>query len=180
MLQMVASAMIILFLFTAIIAVNFAFADDLQSTNFKILAPTIDVGLGAATSSNFTLIGSLGELSTGLSSSSDFQAKAGFLFFPGPIAPAPAPSPGSVGGPVPSGGIIPIFPTKLFLPLFVKSLSLICQKSDFNKDGAVSLVDISILLANWESAFHNPITDLNNDDKVDIIDLSIMLFCFSG
>jgi len=53
--------------------------------------------------------------------------------------------------------------------------------ADINCDGAVDLVDFSILLFFWESADPvNPRADINSDGIVDIIDFSIMMFYWTG
>lgn len=48
-------------------------------------------------------------------------------------------------------------------------------RADFNNDGTVDLIDLSILLYNWGIP-KNAQTDLNNDGTVDLIDFSILLF----
>jgi hypothetical protein len=53
--------------------------------------------------------------------------------------------------------------------------------ADINCDGAVDLVDFSILLFYWESTNpDNPRADINSDGPVDIIDFSIMMFYWTG
>jgi len=53
--------------------------------------------------------------------------------------------------------------------------------ADINCDGAVDLIDFSILLFYWESTDPaNPRADINTDGIVDIIDFSIMMFYWSG
>jgi hypothetical protein len=50
--------------------------------------------------------------------------------------------------------------------------------SDLNRDGNVSGVDFSILLAFWKTSppFNNPAVDMNKDGKVDSVDFSILLY----
>jgi hypothetical protein len=53
--------------------------------------------------------------------------------------------------------------------------------ADINCDGAVNLVDFSILLFYWESSNPaNPRADINTDGIVNIIDFSIMMFYWTG
>jgi hypothetical protein len=51
-------------------------------------------------------------------------------------------------------------------------------QGDLNGDGRVNILDLSILLSNWNRTtgnLTNPKADLNGDGKVDILDLSILL-----
>jgi len=53
--------------------------------------------------------------------------------------------------------------------------------ADINCDGAVDLIDFSILLFFWESTNpDNPRADINADGIVNIIDFSIMMFYWTG
>jgi hypothetical protein len=49
---------------------------------------------------------------------------------------------------------------------------------DLNCDGAVNLVDFSILLFNWNSSAE--VADINSDGTVSLPDFSIMLFYWTG
>lgn len=51
------------------------------------------------------------------------------------------------------------------------------KTADLNNDTKIDILDLSILLTNWDPSATKPKTlaDLNNDDKVDIIDMSILL-----
>jgi hypothetical protein len=47
------------------------------------------------------------------------------------------------------------------------------RRGDLNQDGTVDVVDLSIMLSDWESS--DPVSDINGDGTVDVVDLSIML-----
>lgn len=47
-------------------------------------------------------------------------------------------------------------------------------KGDFNNDGRVNVIDLGILLSDWNSAT-KPSADINQDGRVNVIDLGIML-----
>ena len=46
--------------------------------------------------------------------------------------------------------------------------------SDLNNDGKVNVLDLSVILANWNLTGVN-VADLNNDQKVNVLDLSVVL-----
>ena len=74
-------------------------ATDYTSTNFILRDPVITVEGGKATSTSFELLSSTGQTIIGENTSSNFIHRAGFLYFPAPVAEVtPTPSP------VPSGG----------------------------------------------------------------------------
>jgi hypothetical protein len=52
------------------------------------------------------------------------------------------------------------------------------KPGDLNSDGSVDIVDLSILLSNWETS--SSVADINGDGIVDIIDLSILLSNWDG
>ncbi len=54
-----------------------------------------------------------------------------------------------------------------------------CQIADFNCDGKVDLVDLSILMYNW-GVPKNKATDMSRDGKVDLIDLNILYYHWTG
>ncbi len=54
----------------------------------------------------------------------------------------------------------------------------VIREGDVNKDGKVSLTDVSLMLkciAKWDVEIDNRISDINNDGKINISDASIML-----
>lgn len=53
-----------------------------------------------------------------------------------------------------------------------------CLKADLNKDGAVDLIDFSILLHWWKT--DNSCADQNQDGIVDLQDFSIMMYYWTG
>jgi len=60
--------------------------------------------------------------------------------------------------------------------------SYVCDsKGDFNRDGRVNLIDLSIVLYSWgRTTLPNSCVDLNNDKRVNISDLSILLYWWTG
>ena len=151
-------------------------ATEFTSPSFKILDPVIDTGGTAnSTSSSFQQLGSIGEISVGRSTSSSFELRAGFLFFPAPSGEVATPvdTSISVSG---SGGIIP--------PGILRRLLRRPFCADINGDGLVGLTDVSVMFFAWHPAEralaglilkdHRP--DCNDDNLVDIVDLSIVLF----
>ncbi len=59
--------------------------------------------------------------------------------------------------------------------------AMVCQGADLNFDGAVDIIDFSILLYFWgQSSPANPCVDINFDGAVDIIDFSIMMYHWTG
>lgn len=93
-----------------------------------------------------------------------------------PPPPSPSPSPPPSGGSGGGGGLA--YPTHLPLPLEEKNHAI--GVADFNGDGRVDIVDLSIMLYYFgENTKTNPAAtkfDLNGDGKVDIIDISILLY----
>ncbi|MGC9968942.1 MAG: hypothetical protein ABSC29_04425 [Minisyncoccia bacterium] len=68
------------------------FAVVASSNNFTVDTDVIDVGGVHATSTNFNLNTSIGQPGTGISSSTSFVVKGGFLYFPGTSTRPSAPS----------------------------------------------------------------------------------------
>jgi hypothetical protein len=54
----------------------------------------------------------------------------------------------------------------------------IILQGDLNSDGSVGIVDLSILLSNWQTA--NGTADINGSGNVDILDLSVLLSAWTG
>jgi len=162
-------------------------ATEFTSPSFKVLDPVLDIFGGESQSTSFIQLQAGGQLSIGISTSSSFILKSGFLYFPGPPTPAPSPSvsPAPIGG-VGLGGarLFPASPPpRRPTPRFV----------DLNGDGRINLIDVSILLYWWAKnvtpqalaaiglpAFDFPSPDINADLRVDIVDLSIILFYWTG
>ncbi|RJQ14832.1 hypothetical protein C4553_00020 [Candidatus Parcubacteria bacterium] len=152
-------------------------ATEYTSPSFKILDPVLDTGgtQNSTSSSGILQLGSVGEVSIGRSNSSNFELRAGFLFFPSLVVATPSATTTIVVGPG-SGGRVPpgILKKQLRRPSCV----------DLNDDGDVGLADASIQFFNWlpsEKAragfkLKDKRPDCNNDNLVNIIDLSIMLF----
>lgn len=57
----------------------------------------------------------------------------------------------------------------------------VCPGPDLNEDGAVDIVDLSIMLFYWrEQNPKNPCVDLNADGVVDMADLSLLMYAWTG
>ena len=158
---------------------------DLASSSHYQIQQVITSGGSRATSTSFQGVSSFGQPATGISSSTSFLLKGGFLYFgaqpspspspsPGPSpSPSPTPSPGSGGGGGGTGYIEQII-KKLFPPRIGCSV-------DFNGDGRVELVDLSILLFYYgDSGASAGCTDLNGNGVVDFPDVSILMYYWTG
>ncbi len=68
-----------------------------------------------------------------------------------------------------------------YFGVFGQTQKLDCKtvKADLNCDGRVNLVDLSILLYNWDIP-KNIKADLNNDTRVNLVDFSILLFYWTN
>jgi hypothetical protein len=67
---------------------------------------------------------------------------------------------------------------KLALDPYFNDLKFSATKTgDLNNDNKVDVLDLSILLSNWDPTASKPksIADINNDNKVDVLDLSALL-----
>lgn len=161
---------------TGLLVPAVSFADIVSSTNFKVNTPVLKLGSGFSTSSSFRLWSAIGEGAIGLSTTTGFNIKAGFLYVPGSISVAttteeaePAPTTVTVitggGG---GGGYI-------LLPRARALKGLL--RADFNNDGLVDIADLSILLYHYgrRGAGIDPF-DFNKDGVVDILDISILLY----
>lgn len=163
-----------------------ALAITYSSANFQVTDPVVDVSGGRKTSSNFILIEATGQHATGISNSSSYALKSGFLYFTDPQAQ-------SGGGGSSGGGSIDNVPYHIlpFIrplvpyipPEVIESIvsHLPCPagfpKEDVNCDGTVGLVDFSIFLylqgSDQRNRTANP-ADFNQDGFVDVQDLSIL------
>ncbi len=163
-------------------------ADFASSTNFQIERGIIDLGGTQATSSGFNLRTSIGAPGLGISSSTTFTIRGGFLnFFVPTPAPAPAPAPSPSPSPAPSpggggggggGGTGYLFPSKP-IPL-IPYLPSGCSV-DLNKDNHVDIVDLSIMLFYYgASGTSLGCFDLNGNGVVDFPDISIIMYYWTG
>lgn len=165
------TALLLLFLTSALLGVPFASAEEFTSTDFKILDHPELVPAGYSTSAGFQLIGTIGEVAIGTSTASGFQVCAGSLCFEEVSAaatPTPTPGPSLIGG-----GNAPRAPFDIFIPT---SCSL---AGDLDCDGHIDLRDLSMFLYFTPQPTPNP-ADLNNDARVDLYDFSRLLARWTG
>ena len=167
--------------FMAIFMPYIALATEYTSDSFKVVDPVIDYGgIINSSSDSFKLTGVLGQAAVGTSSSSSFQAKAGFIFFSAATS-TPASTPAAAIAAAGSNysmylkslieGILPFLPPKEFKPCDIAF--------DLNCDGSVGLKDFSIFLAVQNRPMPNP-ADFNKDNKIDFKDLSVLLSGWTG
>lgn len=158
-------------------------ATTFDSTSFKVLDPIIHIFGGLSTSSGFRQYEAGSQPAIGISTSSSFILKGGFLYFPGVPTPSPTPTVSPTLPPAGGGGGLGGPP--LAIP------RVFPREIDFNKDGRVDLVDASIMLHWWEKriaarevaavlALNQFPPDPNGDSFVNIFDLSILLFYWTG
>ncbi|MEK7630080.1 MAG: dockerin type I domain-containing protein [Patescibacteria group bacterium] len=145
----------------------FVRATDFTSPGFIIRDPVIKLGAGFSTSSGFQLWSSIGQEVIGISSGTTFILQSGFLYFPLPTTTTAQP----VNLPPPSaGGGLP--------PSLLKKIVL---SSDFNNDGHVDLIDLSIILYFYgQNGRKIARYDLNGDGTVNFIDVSILFYYWTG
>ncbi len=74
---------------------NISFAQEFNSTNFKVLDPVITSGGGHSSSTNYQLDSSIGQIGIGTSSAISFNLNAGFLTFPYVTTPVISATPGN-------------------------------------------------------------------------------------
>jgi hypothetical protein len=156
---------LLLFLVFGIFFSATTFASDLTSTHFIVRDPVIGSGGGYAASGTFKLFSSQDSVFTGHNSSLDFIGEYGFLYFPSGVTPTPTPTPTpSSGG---GGGIRVIGPN--------------CGTiADFNCDGYVDLLDLSIFLFYYKHSGMPATTyDLNSDGVLNLKDISIIFYYWS-
>ena len=155
-----------------------AFSDFASSTNFILERGVIDAGGSQGTSSNFGLRSSIAQPATGISTSTNFIIRGGFLYFPSQPTPTSATSTppvggggsgsGGSGGGTGFGGIVTGKP--IVTPEIV-------SRCDFNNDKKCNMIDLSILLYYYEEEGSTVSRyDLNNSRKVDFPDISILLY----
>jgi hypothetical protein len=140
---------------------------DFTSLNFEIENPSTAVaGGGESSSSNFQYISSTSQIDQGESTSLNFLQRAGFLYFPSVSATSTT---GTTTTGTSSGGHYP--------RVSEEERRRIIRVADFNRDGYVDLVDMSILLYYYGHTGPEIIPyDLSNDGVIDIIDASILLY----
>lgn len=152
-------------LFCTILSTSTVLAGDLSSSSFIIRDPVIGTGGGFSSSGTFQLVGSGDTIFTGYNSSSSFIGEYGFLYFPSSafVTPVTPPSTGGGGGGLVKNG--PIVPG-------------VCGRTaDFNCDGYVDILDLSILLYYTDKASVDMTPyDLSQDGIVDLADISILFY----
>jgi len=161
---------IVLFFTLAIFPV--ASAEDLSSSSFTIKDPLIGTGGGYFSSASFGLFGSGDGVLTGYNTSAGFIGQYGFLYFPAGsvvVPPAPSTPPPAGGG---GGGDARVS------PLPASPIAGICgQIADFNCDGFVNILDLSILLYYTDRSGSILIPyDLSPDGLIDLRDISILFY----
>ena len=178
---------IVFCLCTAYILPAAVFATTYDSSHFSVLDPVINNAAGRQTSLTYIELQSVGQNAIGISDSSHFILKSGFLYFANPAAG------GSTGGTTGSGGggqgNVPLF----ILPFFGKPIpvppipqkeidhiisNLPCKeghkRQDLNCDGVVGIIDFSIFLYLSDHPRPDNPADFNNDKTIDVLDLSIL------
>jgi len=160
-------------------------ADFASSTNFVIERGVIDVGGSGATSTGFNLRTSLGQQGVGISTSTTFTVRGGFLHFSVPASATTAPTSSGGGGGGGGGGGSGTggggggtgyqqAPSRLRAP------GLLCGV-DFNDDDRVDMVDLSILLYYYDDTESSPgCFDIDENGRVDFPDVSILMFYWTG
>ncbi|MEK7076624.1 MAG: hypothetical protein AAB967_00170 [Patescibacteria group bacterium] len=156
-----------------------SFADSATSTNFKIETGVIDAGGSRATSSGFGLQTSVGQPATGISSSTSFILRGGFLNFPLPVAPTATTTPTSTtpapATPIQVGGGGPVSQPK------PQPTPEIIRACDFNGDARCNIVDLSIMLFYYEQeGIQIARYDLNINNRVDFPDVSVLMYYWTA
>jgi hypothetical protein len=164
-----------------------AFATDYSSSNFIVKDPVIEEGAGRRTSTSFIELESIGQNAVGISNSSNYTLKSGFLYFTDPESGGGGGTGGTgVGGGL--GGNVPLHLLPFFKPYIVippeKIEEIIRElpcspgrvRQDLNCDGKVDLVDFSIFLflSDPKQARKDNPADFNSDGSITVIDLSIL------
>lgn len=95
-------------------------------------------------------------------------------------SPTPTPSPSSSPSPTPSVSPSPS-PSSTWSPGPVPTINpspspsvTPSKRGDFNKDGKVNTIDVSILFSNWNKTNFLRETDLNSDGKINSLDFAIL------
>lgn len=150
-----------IFLFLLLVFFTSARAD-FTSTNFVLENPINIISGGESSSTNFQYLSTTSQLTQGQSTSSNFLQNAGFLYFPTGINPIIPPTPGSGGG----GG-------SSYEPKQRQAL----RTPDFNGDGVVDILDLSILLFYYDGTGSTIYRfDLDDSGIIDFPDVSILFY----
>src|SRR3989344_2063911 len=126
---------------TLFFPVTFILATDYSSTNFTVKDPVIIPGGGYATSTTYQVWNAVSQLAIGISSSTAFTGKSGFLYFPTVAtttpAPSPSPTPTPSGGGGGGGGGVSTIETKVIF----RGMAYPASKITLLKDGQVAVVN---------------------------------------
>ncbi len=152
-------------LFFTLFWAPYVFGADLSSPSFIVRDPVVGTGGGFFSSGSFQMFGSGDGVLTGYNTSLSFIGEFGFLYFPaGSVTPPIVPPAGGGGGGVATIPVIPI-------------VGVCARIADFNCDGAVDILDLSILLYYTDKSgdIIKPV-DLSGDGVVDLRDISIVFY----
>ena len=156
-------------------------ADFATSTSFILERGVIDTGGGRATSGGYGLETSIGQPGIGISSSTSFILRGGFLNFSvsapsvatttTPTSTATTSTPGgNTGFTAPSAPGTP--------PVITPEIIKAC---DFNDDSRCNIVDLSIMLYYYEEKGPTIVRyDLNSNLAVDFPDVSVLMYYWTG
>jgi len=159
------------------------FADRSSSTNFIIERGVVNIGgVENSTSGGFTMQGSIGQIGTGISSSTSFVLKGGFLNFFVPVPAVLPPTPPTVPGETPGLAVGGGGGTGYYVrPSVVKKPPPTLQCIDFNGDGRIDIVDLSIMLFYYNKKGTDlGCYDLNQNNVVDFPDVSILMYYWTS
>ncbi len=159
-------------------------ADVATSTTFN-LHSVIGTGGGRGTSTSFSQKWVIGQPAQGISSSTTFVLKAGFLYFGPAVTTTPAtsvtPGGGTPGVTLGGGGGSVATGTRVRPPRVIRCDDLALERVDLSGDCKVDLVDLSILLFYYgETGPTITSYDFNENRRVDFPDISIMMFYWTG
>lgn len=79
---------------TLFFCVGYAYSEEYSSSQYTVLDPVMNAG-GYGSSTNFSLLGVISQISNGPGSSANFGDNAGFLYYPSVSSPAVSATPGS-------------------------------------------------------------------------------------
>ncbi|TSC81603.1 MAG: hypothetical protein G01um101420_962 [Parcubacteria group bacterium Gr01-1014_20] len=161
-------------------------ADVATSTTFN-LHSVMGTGGGLGTSTSFSQKWVIGQPAQGISSSTIFVLKAGFLYFGAAVTTTPATSV-TPGGGTPSGGVTvsggggpAATGTRVRPPRVIRCDDLALERVDLSGDCKIDLVDLSILLFYYDERGRAIASyDFNENNQVDFPDISIMMFYWTG
>ncbi|KKW16571.1 MAG: hypothetical protein UY56_C0014G0006 [Parcubacteria group bacterium GW2011_GWA1_50_14] len=155
-------------------------ADLATSTNFILERGVIDTGGSHATSSGYGLETSIGQPGTGISSSTSFILRGGFLNFSVSVPSAATTTPTSTATTSAPGGNTGFSaPGAPATPPVITSE--IIKACDFNDDSRCNIVDLSIMLYFYEErGVAIARYDLNLNLAVDFPDVSVLMYYWTG